>query len=99
MAAGFGVIGILEPGEVALDIVEQPAAAIDQQRPEEHSADRAPNQEPVTERRPSDCNPFNPSWHRLSNIVTSFEMMQHRPLLSSLRQGYGLAGRPLLATP
>src|SRR3954454_24371535 len=65
-ANGPGMIRVLEPGKIAFHVVEQPVTAIDQQRPEEHSAGRTPEQEPVEERGPPDRDQPNEPLHGLT---------------------------------
>ena len=63
-AGGLRVIGILEPGQIALDIVKQPAPAIDQDRPEENATRAPADQEPVEKRRPPHQQEPDESLHR-----------------------------------
>src|SRR2546423_1495873 len=61
------IIGVLKPRQIALDIVEQPAPAIDQQWPKENPTGSAPDEEPVEKRRPPHRDQFQQPFHRLTD--------------------------------
>src|SRR5204863_6248088 len=63
-AGGLREIGILEPRQIALHIVKQPASAIDQERPEENATRAPADQEPVEKRRPPHQQEPDESLHR-----------------------------------
>src|SRR5205085_8711445 len=76
-AGGLRVIGVLEPGQIALDIVEQSPATIDQQRSKENSIHSPPDQEPVEKRREPNRDQSDQPLHHLTDVVIQVDKMRN----------------------